>query len=66
MEVKKTVCIDLTEDELKSIISEYVSKKMNKDIKPESVSFQIGRKCDYDDRFSVEYLKGCTVIYSDN
>ena len=66
MEVKKTVCIDITEDEMKVIISEYVSKKMNRDIKPESVTFQIGHKSDYDDRFAVEYVKGCTVIYSDN
>lgn len=66
MEINKTVRVDITEDELKSIVAEFVSKKVNKDIKSESVSFQIGRKCDYDDRYSVEYVKGCSVTYLDN
>ena len=67
MEIKKTVSVEFTENDLKEIVAEYVSKKMSKSIKPEEVSFQIGHRYDgYDDRFAVEYVKGCSVTYHDN
>ena len=65
--VTKTVRVDLSEEELKSIIAEYVGKKVNKDIKPESVCFNIGKKFDndIDDRFGTDYIKNCSVTYSE-
>lgn len=68
MKINKTVHITLTEDEIKGIIAEYVGKKVNKDIRPENVSFTIGKKFDndIDDRFGTDYIKVCSVNYSDN
>lgn len=67
MEIKKTVTVSLKEDELKEIIANYVGQKLNKPIDPAKVVFQIDHKCeDYDDRFAIEYVKGCTISYLDN
>lgn len=68
MQINKTVHVTLTEDELKAIVAEYVGKKVNKDIRPENVSFTIGKKfdSDYDDRFGTDYIKVCSVNYLDS
>ena len=65
MEINKTVNVNLTEDEVKKIIADYVGKELNKSIRPEQVVFTIGKKYDndIDDRFGTDYIKNCSVIY---
>ncbi len=67
MDIIKTTRIELTEEEVKEIIAEYMSKKVNKDIDLKNVSFSIGKKYadEYDDRFGTDYIKSCVVTYQD-
>ena len=68
MEITKTTCVKLTEEEVKEIVADYVSKKVNKSISPNNVVFYIGKKYDndIDDRFGTDYIKNCSVTYAEN
>ena len=67
MEITKTTSVKLSEDEIKEIVAEYISKKINKPIKSKNAIFYIGKKFDndIDDRFGIDYIKCCEVAYSE-
>lgn len=68
MNIEKTITVNISEEELKKIVAEYVEKETKHKIDPENVKFPIGQRTEGDGwgEHYVHFLKGCVVTYKDN
>lgn len=65
MNIKKDIVIDLSEDDIRKIIVDYIKEETKLDLNPKDILFKFGEErtefCGVEYRDSV--LKGCTVKY---
>lgn len=62
MEIKKSITINLSEDDLKKIVADYLQKEGYK-VEENDVAFSIGNRCEGFGmaEHKVVYFKGCNV-----